>query len=232
MRGAEATSIAPRRSQRNKKQVERFGSGAYPPSRLSHDGISSVRDLLVSTKKRKRAEEPDSDAPEPASCSDGQGVGEARRARKGHEAASTAETKTEAPLQKKMRIFATLPAKPGPKATMRTWKRNVTRWKQIRPDGESAENSDVGAYFNTVTPGLLSLSAANTERAGERWISLLRRLHSSEDGKKCIPFQQDIFLVQNSQFLSPVRKIRSMALLLLNLRVPMQLKGSLGFFKR
>ena len=40
MSDAEAASIAPRRSQRDKKQVERFGSGAYPPSRFSPYGVS------------------------------------------------------------------------------------------------------------------------------------------------------------------------------------------------
>ena len=40
MSDAEATSTAPRRSQRDKKQVERFGSGVCLQSRLSHGGIS------------------------------------------------------------------------------------------------------------------------------------------------------------------------------------------------
>lgn len=40
MSNAEVASAAPRRSQRDKKQVDRFGSGAYSPSRSSHNGIS------------------------------------------------------------------------------------------------------------------------------------------------------------------------------------------------
>ena len=43
MSNTEAAAAAPRRSQRDKKQVERFGSGAHPPSRLSRNGISVFR---------------------------------------------------------------------------------------------------------------------------------------------------------------------------------------------
>ena len=129
MSDAEAATAAPRRSQRDKKQVERFGSGAHSPSRPSRGGILIFGFPLDNTKKRKRAES-GSDTPEPASDSDSQGVEgeeedeEPPKAKPKRKAASPAKakpkaSKPKAPPQKKPKIPKTMPAKTGPKATKR-----------------------------------------------------------------------------------------------------------------
>lgn len=129
MSDTEATTAAPRRSQRDKRQVERFGSGAYPLSCPRGD-ISTSRIPLDNTKKRKRAEEPDSDTSEPVSDSDDQDLegeeeDEEPRKTKPKRKAPSAKPKPKAakpkpPPQKKPRIPRTTSAKIGSKATKRT----------------------------------------------------------------------------------------------------------------
>ena len=129
---SDAEGAAPRRSQRGKKQVERFGSGAYIPSR-PRQGYLIVLDPLDNARKRKRPEESDSDTPEPGSDSDDQDAEgeeedeEPRKAKPKRKAGSTNKTKpkaakSKAPPQKKPRIPKTTSAKTGPKAVKRTRK--------------------------------------------------------------------------------------------------------------
>lgn len=131
MSDTEAATAAPRRSQRDKKQVERFGSGEHPPSRPPCGGISVSEVLPDNTKKRKRAEESDSDTPEPVSDPDDQDPEdeeedeEPRKTKQKPKTASAAKakpkvTKPKAPPQKKPKIPKIIPAKTGPKATKRT----------------------------------------------------------------------------------------------------------------
>jgi cohesin complex subunit SA-1/2 len=131
MSDTEAATTAPRRSQRDKKQVERFGSGAHPPSRPSRGGISVSGVQPDNTKKRKRAEDSDSDTPEPVSDLDDQDVEgeeeveEPRKAKPKPKTASAAKAKPKvikpkAPPQKKPKIPKVAPVKTGPKATKRT----------------------------------------------------------------------------------------------------------------
>ena len=132
MSDTEAPSAAPRRSQRDKKRVERFGSGAHHLSRLKQWYLI-ILDPLDNPKKRKRAEESDSDTPAPSSDSDAQDAEgededeEPQKAKPKRKAASTGKakskvTKSKAPPQKKPRIPKTTPAKTGPKVTKRTRK--------------------------------------------------------------------------------------------------------------
>lgn len=132
MSDAEATSIAPRRSRRDKRQVERFGSGTYP-RRAPRVVVSQHSGSPDNTKKRKRVEESDSDTPEPASDSDDQDAEseerdeQPRRARPKRKAISATKpkpkvVKSKPPPQKRPRIPKIAPAKVGPKATKRTRK--------------------------------------------------------------------------------------------------------------
>ena len=86
---------------------------------------------------------------------------------------------------------------------------------------------DVGAYFQRNHSLVIPLVTANTERAGERWISLKRRIASTPNGENRSSIPRLIrYLLQITQFMSPMLMIQSTEGLLSSFLIPLLLSGS------